>query len=177
MKLLAFSSSPRINGNTNLLLDALLRGVREVWEPELKTAENSIDVIRLATMNIRPCIHCDYCQKHGGCSISDDMQSLYPKLAEADWLVLASPIYFMAHCAQAKLFIDRCQVFWSRKPGVRTWRSASGGRFWTAARRMRPGCRQSGHRSRTSPGWPASITSCRHKAGGRTRRMSQQPMI
>jgi multimeric flavodoxin WrbA len=43
------------------------------------------------------------------------MQPLYPKLLEADVLIMAAPIYFMAHCAQAKLLIDRCQVFWARR--------------------------------------------------------------
>ena len=43
------------------------------------------------------------------------MQELYPQLLAADWLILASPIYFMAHCAQAKLLIDRCQALWARR--------------------------------------------------------------
>ena len=43
------------------------------------------------------------------------MQPLYDKLLRADWLILASPIYFMAHCAQAKLIIDRCQALWARR--------------------------------------------------------------
>jgi len=115
MKILALSSSPRSKGNTELLLDSLLGGIKDVWAELPGASNNTIELIRLAELHISPCIQCDYCLKHGRCSINDDMQLLYPKVTEADGLVLASPIYFMAHCAQAKLFIDRCQVFWARK--------------------------------------------------------------
>ena len=43
------------------------------------------------------------------------MQILYEKFRECHRIVLASPMYFMAHCAQAKIMIDRCQALWSRK--------------------------------------------------------------
>ena len=36
------------------------------------------------------------------------MQSLYPKIREADALVVASPIYWFTYSGQTKLFIDRC---------------------------------------------------------------------
>ena len=112
MKLLAISSSPRVKGNTDLLLDELLRGVRETWRAN---PEHSIEKIPLNDLTLRTCTHCDYCLKHLGCNVQDDMQPLYSKLIEADWLILASPIYFMAHCAQAKILIDRCQIFWAYK--------------------------------------------------------------
>jgi len=134
VNLLAISSSPRKGGNTELLLIQLLRGVDEalgvqnsvsgvsddhfsvgVPDNSPNSSGHSIENIRLAGLDINPCTHCDYCQRNGNCIIKDDMQPLYPKLIAADWLVLASPIYFMAHCAQAKLLIDRCQAFWSCK--------------------------------------------------------------
>ncbi len=104
-KLLALSCSPRKGGNTDLLLDVLLSGVQDNL--------CQIDKIRVAELDIKPCSHCDLCGREGCCVIKDDMQLLYPKLLEADYVVFASPIYFMAHCAQAKLVIDRCQLFWS----------------------------------------------------------------
>jgi len=107
MKILALSCSPRTGGNTDLLLDEFLRGAQE--------HECSVEKLQVARLNIRPCVHCDNCIRNGVCSIKDDMQELYPKLLQADVLVLAAPIYFMAHCAQAKLLIDRCQVFWARR--------------------------------------------------------------
>jgi hypothetical protein len=43
------------------------------------------------------------------------MQMVYRELAEADAIVLASPIHFMGVTAQAKAMIDRCQSLWARK--------------------------------------------------------------
>jgi multimeric flavodoxin WrbA len=60
-------------------------------------------------MDIKPCDGCDACQKadDGECVISDDMQILYPKLRDADAIVVASPIYWFTMSAQTKLCIDR----------------------------------------------------------------------
>ncbi len=141
MNILALSCSPRIQGNTELLLDEFLHTLTDNYTTRphtqlpVRTAETQthstanttatnknttittpvIEKIYIAQKNIRPCSHCDYCQKTGQCNIKDDMQPIYDKLQKADCLILASPIYFMAHCAQAKLLIDRCQVFWARK--------------------------------------------------------------
>jgi len=106
-KVLGLSCSPRSAGNTDLLLDELLRGAHEAG---LRTEK-----IRTCQLEIQPCTQCDHCQTTGSCRLEDDMQSLYPKLEATDYLVFASPIYFMAHCAQAKMVIDRCQVFWARR--------------------------------------------------------------
>ncbi len=107
MKILAITSSPRRGGNTELLLDEFLRGARE--------GPSEIEKYALSDFSIHSCTQCDHCLRTGQCNIKDDMQTLYQKILESDVLVLASPIYFMAHCAQAKLFIDRCQVFWARR--------------------------------------------------------------
>ncbi len=107
MNVLVISSSPRIGGNTDLLADEVIRGAAE--------AGAGTEKIALADMNISPCRECGHCAKNGECQIQDDMQILYDKFREYHRIVLASPIYFMAHCAQAKIVIDRCQAFWSRK--------------------------------------------------------------
>ena len=115
INILTISSSPRIGGNTEILLDELIRGLHEAiaragCEPEYK-----IDKIRLAQCALKPCTQCDHCLKMGECPVPDDMARIYPKLLAADWFILTSPIYFMGHCAQAKLLIDRCQAFWARR--------------------------------------------------------------
>ena len=114
MKLLAISSSPRAGGNTELLLEQVLRGLGQAERREGQ-ADISVEKCRLGGLDIRPCNQCGACEKTGNCTIKDEMAPLYGKLIEADWLILASPIYFMAHCAQAKLLIDRCQPFWARR--------------------------------------------------------------
>jgi multimeric flavodoxin WrbA len=103
--ILGISTSPRRGGNTDLLLDETLRGAAT-------GSSNGIEKISLAGLRIGGCTHCDECYRLRHCVIRDDMDAIYPKLAQADRLIFASPIYFMGVCAQAKLLIDRCQVFW-----------------------------------------------------------------
>ncbi len=107
MNVLVISSSPRVGGNTDLLADEVVRGASE--------AGADAEKISLKGMDISPCRECGYCAKKGECRIKDDMQILYDKFRKCHRIVLASPIYFMAHCAQAKIIIDRCQAFWARK--------------------------------------------------------------
>lgn len=107
MKVLAISTSPRAGGNTDLLIDEVIRSARE--------AGADVEKIPLRQLNIHPCIECDMCQKTGMCAIDDDMGPIYDKLLDADRIVFATPIYFLGPCAQAKMFIDRCQALWARK--------------------------------------------------------------
>ncbi len=115
INILAVSSSPRFGGNTETLLDEMIRGLKDTIAQNGCEAEYHIEKIRLAECKLMPCTQCDHCQKTGECPIQDDITRMYPKLLAADWFILASPIYFMAHCAQAKLLIDRCQTFWARR--------------------------------------------------------------
>jgi multimeric flavodoxin WrbA len=43
------------------------------------------------------------------------MDDVYPKLLEADVVIIASPIFFYGVTSQAKALIDRCQALWARK--------------------------------------------------------------
>ncbi len=107
MRVLGIAGSPRRGGNTDLLLAEVLKGAASRGA-EVKT-------IVLNDLDITPCQHCDACQKKGECRIRDDMRMVYRQLEQADRLVLASPIHFMAVTAQMKAMIDRCQALWARK--------------------------------------------------------------
>ncbi|HSB66949.1 MAG TPA: flavodoxin family protein [Anaerolineales bacterium] len=98
-RVLVFKGSPRENGNSSSLADRAAEGV--------KAAGANMEVFSLHRMDIRPCDACDTCQETGVCVLKDDMQSLYPKLAQADAIIIASPIYWFTLSAQTKLFIDR----------------------------------------------------------------------
>ena len=98
--ILILNGSPRKNGNTAVLADQLVAGAVDTGA----TAE----VIRLQDLEIHPCDGCDSCQtKSGGCVISDDMQDIYPKLLEADVIVIGSPVYWYSMTAQTKACLDR----------------------------------------------------------------------
>lgn len=107
MKILAIAGSPRRGGNTDLLLEEAIAGARD--------AGGKIERVTLCELQIAPCRHCDGCLTEGRCVIEDDMQSLYPRMREADRLILASPVFFMGIAAQTKAMIDRCQALWALK--------------------------------------------------------------
>jgi multimeric flavodoxin WrbA len=69
-----------------------------------------VDTYFLHEMDIKPCDACAVCHKdiNAECIINDDMQKLYPKLRQADAIVITSPIYWFTVSAQTKLFMDRC---------------------------------------------------------------------
>jgi multimeric flavodoxin WrbA len=107
MKVLGLFGSPRRGGNTELLLEEALKGA----ESEGADVERAY----LADFTITPCKECHGCDQTGNCVILDDMQKIYPKLLEADIILLASPIFFYGVTAWAKALIDRSQALWARK--------------------------------------------------------------
>ncbi len=105
--MLGLFGSPRQGGNTDLLLEEMLKGAQS------KGAE--IERIFLSHLDISGCRECRSCETTGNCVVQDQMQEIYPKLMEADYIILASPIFFYGVTAQAKRMIDRCQALWARK--------------------------------------------------------------
>ncbi len=98
-RVLILNGSPRKQGNSSLLAEQVAAGARE--------AGATVEVFDLHEMEIRPCDACDFCQGTGVCVLDDDMQLLYPRLREADAILLASPIYWFTLSAQMKACIDR----------------------------------------------------------------------
>jgi len=107
MMVLGIAGSPRRGGNTDLLLDEVLKGAA--------SRGARVKKIILKDLNIATCDHSDACLKTGKCYINDDMQMVYQDLEDADRIVLASPIQFMTITAEMKAMIDRCQALWARK--------------------------------------------------------------
>ncbi|MHB8843750.1 MAG: flavodoxin family protein [Nitrospirota bacterium] len=107
MKVVAFFGSPRIHGNTDLLLEEALKPVRE--------AGHEVVEFKLNFMTIKPCQNCGGCEKTGICIVDDPMQEIYDAIRSADRFILASPIFFFGLSAQTKAMIDRCQSFWCEK--------------------------------------------------------------
>jgi multimeric flavodoxin WrbA len=107
VKVLAFLGSPRVDGNTELLLNETVRAVRDQG--------HEVKVHKLNLMRIKPCQDCSGCDKNGICIINDDMIEVYQDIREADRIILASPIFFFGMSAQAKAMVDRCQSFWCER--------------------------------------------------------------
>ncbi len=107
MKILGIMGSPRLQGNTDLLMDEALRGAQH--------QQAEVEKIIVDKLTIAPCREYYGCFRDGRCVIRDDMDDIYTKLIQADGIIVASPIFFYSVTAQLKLVIDRCQALWARK--------------------------------------------------------------
>ena len=102
MKVLAVNGSPRHNGNTAHMLAAVLEVCQKAG---LET-----ELYRAGGKPVRGCTGCRSCySKHPGQCVSDDwVQELYPKMKEADAIILGSPTYYSDLTPELKVVIDRC---------------------------------------------------------------------
>jgi len=100
-KILAVNGSPRVEGNTAQMLKTVLEVCeRAGFETELYQAGGK---------PVRGCMACRKCsQDKGRCAIDDWMNELYPKMSEADAILLGSPTYFADLTPELKAVIDRC---------------------------------------------------------------------
>ena len=103
IKVLGLVGSPKIDGNTSRLVNAVLEGAAE------KGAETV--VYNIASLDIKGCDACGRCQEQDCCVINDDMQELYREIQTADVIVLGSPVYMWQVTAQTKLLLDRMTAF------------------------------------------------------------------
>ncbi len=87
-KVVAINGSPKMEmGRTTKILSPFLEGMGK--------AGASVELFYARRLNVKPCDGEFYCwrKKPGECYIEDSMQLLYPKLREADILVLATPVH------------------------------------------------------------------------------------
>lgn len=98
-KVLVISTSPRKNGNSEILADAFVRGAKE--------AGNIVEKVSLYDKTISFCKGCLACQKTQHCIIHDDVNMITEKMLSAEVIVFATPIYFYEMCGQMKTLLDR----------------------------------------------------------------------
>ncbi|VVB68773.1 Iron-sulfur flavoprotein [uncultured archaeon] len=106
MKVLALIGSPRIGGNTEILVDEVLRGA--------KSKGHAVERLRLYDYEILPCIDCRRCKQSESvytCALKDGMQEIYPKLESSDIIIFGTPIYWYGPTAKMKLLVDRLRPF------------------------------------------------------------------
>jgi multimeric flavodoxin WrbA len=108
MQVLALVGSPRRTGNTDLLVDQVLKGA--------ESRGYSGEKIYLYDFQISPCLDCRGCKKGSfDCHIKDGMQEIRPLLEKADVIVFGTPVYWYGPTAQMKLLIDRLRPFIASK--------------------------------------------------------------
>jgi len=81
----------------------------EEYKKAAEAAGHKVTLVDVAHKKIAGCLACEYCHTkgNGACIQKDDMQELYPLMAEAEVLVLASPIYYFTMNAQIQAPIQR----------------------------------------------------------------------
>lgn len=99
MKVVAVGGSPRLAGNTNYLLDRVL--------DELASQGIQTEKIILSQHQVNPCQGHDNCSEFPECPQKDDASWILDKFANADGILLASPVYYAGPSAQMKAFVDR----------------------------------------------------------------------
>jgi multimeric flavodoxin WrbA len=104
-KILGIGGSPRKSGNSDVLLDQILKGARR--------ARVSAKVVQLREFQYQGCIGCEKCRKDKICTgLKDGMSLLYPSVYESRGLVLVSPTHNYNITAWMKAFIDRLYCFY-----------------------------------------------------------------
>lgn len=101
MNIVILNGSPRPGGNTAALVKAFTEGA--------VSAGHTVTAYQVGTMQIRGCLGCGVCRSSGSgkCVQQDEMQQVYPAVAAADLVVLASPVYFWALTGQMQSAISR----------------------------------------------------------------------
>lgn len=103
---LIISSTPRINGNSEILAKEFMRGAQ--------AKGNNVEFIDLKENKLEYCIGCYSCHKTGLCVHKDNMNEIGLKMTKADVIVFATPVYFYSMSGQLKVFIDRLVPWYTK---------------------------------------------------------------
>lgn len=102
--ILVITGSPRMEGNSDLMADAFIKGA--------KAKGHKVTKFETAGKSIAGCRACDKCWSQGNaCVFRDDFSELEPLVETADVLVLVSPLYWFSMSAQIKAAIDRLYAY------------------------------------------------------------------
>lgn len=120
-KVIGFSGSPRKNGNSDILLKTILKGVEE--------HRVSHSHYNLTDIQFQGCIGCEKCRKSKICTgLIDGMTGMYEPIQSAKGLVLVSPTHNYNITSWMKAFIDRLYCFYNfQNDHPRSWSSQLAG--------------------------------------------------
>ena len=109
-KIIIIDGGPRKNMNTAKLLQRFAEGAKSAGrDVEIKT-------IRLYDLDYKGCMSCMACKLKGKasniCRFKDSLTPLLEEIAQADGLVIGSPIYFGEVTGQMRAFLERLTFPW-----------------------------------------------------------------
>ena len=101
MKIMTILGSPKMEGNT--------AGALKMFE-ESVAGKHEIDRVNLPTMDVMGCQGCYACQQNpdeASCVVRDDATDVLKRVAEADAIVYASPLYMWGFASKMHAFMER----------------------------------------------------------------------
>lgn len=99
MKVLILNGSPRVDGNTSIAINELVKTFKE----------NDVETIVMSVGNqlVRGCMACGYCSENGKCVFNDIVNKIAPIFEECDGLIVASPVYYASANGTLISLLDR----------------------------------------------------------------------
>jgi hypothetical protein len=99
--ILGFSSSPIDDGNVDRMVKAILQ----------KSGKET-EFINLNQLSFGPCLACaNLCAPNNLCEINDELKPYFPKLIEAEAIVLGTPSFFNNMNSLMAMFLERLWCF------------------------------------------------------------------
>ena len=109
-KIIIIDGGPRKTFNTASMLQKIAEGAASVSE------EIEVKTVRLYGMDYKGCMSCLACKVKGKatnvCKFRDSLTPVLEEIAQADGLVMGSPIYFSEVTAQLRAFLERLVFPW-----------------------------------------------------------------
>lgn len=109
-KIIVIDGGPRKNFNTASMLQKFSEGASSVSD------EIEVKIVRLYDMDYKGCMSCMACKIKGKasniCKFKDSLTPILEGIAQADGLVLGSPIYFGDVTGQMRSFLERVTFPW-----------------------------------------------------------------
>ena len=109
-KIMIIDGGPRKNFNTASMLQKFAEGAKSV------SSEIEVKTVRLYDLDYKGCMSCMACKIKGRasnvCKFKDALTPILEEIAQADGLVLGSPIYFGQITGQMQAFLERLSFPW-----------------------------------------------------------------
>ncbi len=99
MKVLLVNGSPHVNGSTHTALHEM--------EQTFEKAGIETEILHVGNKDIRGCVACGHCKKHGKCAFDDIVNETAAKFEACDGLVVGTPVYYASANATLIAFLDR----------------------------------------------------------------------
>ena len=99
MKILLINGSPKREGNTFIALSEVAK--------TLEAEGIETEIMHVGHKDIHGCIACGKCKEQGRCVFDDMVNEVNRKFAQADGVVIGSPVYYASPAGTLISFLDR----------------------------------------------------------------------